>query len=234
MHGGSLHTRNRRVRLFIAVALIVVGGGGMILTWAIRSAKGAPEFASLADAPDSSLAGTVAYLDWERDACLRVVPAAGGPTRTVTCFAGVNAGAGPELSWLDDGRVAVTVYGEWEKIVDVNSGVLVDVPAAQVLQAPPAGPPVNVGQDGRRLRGINDAGRVQIVLEQNGTSRILLDAKGGSTYEIGTPQWSPDARFVLTTDSAARLLVTTLGETPRTRVLATELGGDFAVTSSEF
>jgi len=63
---------------------------------------------------------------------------------------------------------------------------------------------------------------------------VLLDAKGGSTYEIGTPQWSPDETFVLTTDSAARLLVTTLGDTPQTRVLATRLGSGFAVTSAEF
>jgi len=38
---------------------------------------------------------------------------------------------------------------------------------------------------------------------------------------------------VLTTDSAARLLVTTLGDTPQTRVLATQLGSGFAVTSVE-
>lgn len=232
MHGGSLHNNSRRVLLFIAVALVVVGVG-MILFWVIRAAKDAPEFASLADAPDSSLVGTVAFLDWERDACLRVVPAAGGPTRTVTCLTGVNAGGGPELSWLDDARVAVTVYGDWQKIVDVTSGAVTDVPTAQVPQAPPDRRPANVSQDGRRLTGINDDGQVVIVLEQNGTPRILLDAKGGSTYEIGTPQWSPDERFVLTTDSAARLLVTTLGDPPQTRVLATELGGGFAVTTTE-
>jgi hypothetical protein len=61
----------------------------------------------------------------------------------------------------------------------------------------------------------------------------VFDAKGRRNYEIGALRWSPDETFALTTDSAARLLVTTLGDTPRTRVLATELGGPFAVTAYE-
>ncbi len=232
MHGSSLRNKNRRVPLFVGVALVAVVAVGLFGFWAFRHANASPEFASLADAPDTSLHGTVAYLDWERDACLRVVPAAGGPVRTVTCLAGVNGG-GSELGWLDDGRVTVTAYGESQKIIDITSGAVDNVPVVQVPQVAPDRQPVNVSQDGRRLTSINDGGSVQIIVEQNGTTRVLLDAKGGSTYEIGTPQWSPDETFVLTTNSAARLLVTTLGDTPQTRVLASQLGSGFAVTSVE-
>ena len=216
MHGRTLRDKDRRVPLLAAGALVAVVAVGAFLFWALRDTKGTPEFPSLADQPDASLVGTVAYLDWEMNACLRVVPAAGGPIRTVTCLAGVNGGAA-ELGWLDDGRVTVTVYGESQKIIDVTTGAVENVPVAQVPQVAPDRPPVTVSQDGRRLTSTNDGGRVQIIVEQNGTTQVLLDAKGGSTYEIGTPQWSPDETFVLTTDSAARLLVTTLGDTPQTR-----------------
>ena len=232
MHGSTLRKKDRRVPLFVGVALVAVVAVGLFGFWAFRDANATPEFASLSDAPDTSLVGTVAYLDWEMDACLRVVPAAGGPIRTVTCLAGVNGG-GSELGWLDDGHVTVTVYGESQKIIDVTSGAVENVPVAQVPQVAPNRQPMNVSRDGRRLTSINDGGRVQIIDEQNGTTRVLLDVKGGSTYEIDTPQWSPDETFVLTTDSAARLLVTTLGDTPQTRVLATQLGSGFAVTSVE-
>jgi hypothetical protein len=46
---------------------------------------------------------------------------------------------------------------------------------------------------------------------------VLLDAKAGGTSEFRTRQWSADESVVLTTDSAARLPVTTLGDTPQTR-----------------
>lgn len=234
MHGRTLRDKDRRVPLLAAGALVAVVAVGAFLFWALRDTKGTPEFPSLADQPDASLVGTVAYLDWEMNACLRVVPAAGGPVRTVACLTGVNAGTGVDLGWLDDGRVAVTAYGEWQKIVDVTSGAVDDVPAAQVPQLAPDRRPVSVSEDGRRLTSINDGGRVQIVLEEQGETRVLLDTTGGTTYEIGTPRWSPDETFVLTADSAARLLVTTLDDAPVTRVLATELGGGVAVTALEF
>lgn len=94
---------------------------------------------------------------------------------------------------------------------------------------------MNVSSDGRRLSSSKANGRVRITLEDpSGTTRVLLDVNAGSQYGLGTPQWSPDESFALTSDGAARLLVTTLGPTPQTRALATELGGAFAITSQEF
>lgn len=233
MAGSSRRDPGRRVAPFVVAAVVAVVAVAVIAVWILRRATAVPGFASLADAPDATLVGTVAYLDWEMDACLRVVPAAGGATRTVVCLEGVNAGAGAVLDWLDDGRVAVTMYGEWQRIVDVGSGAVVDVPVDQVPSVAPDRRPANVSGDGRRLTATNDGGNAQIVLEEGGSTRVLLDAQGGDTYDIGTPQWSPDETFVITPDSAARLLVTTIGDEPLTRVLATELGGSFAATSSE-
>jgi hypothetical protein len=157
-------------QLLVGVVLVAVVALGLFGFLAFRPANSTPEFESLTDAPDTSLVGTVAYLGWEMGACLRVVPAAGGPIRTVTCRDGVNAGAGPELSWLDDGRVTVTFYGRSQKIIDVASGAVEDAPLARVPQVTPGRQPANISKDGRRLTSINDGGRVQILLAQNGTT----------------------------------------------------------------
>ena len=116
MHGSSLGNKNRRVPLFIGVALVAIVVVGLFGFWAFRQANATPEFTSLADAPDTSLVGTVAYLDWEMDPCLWVVPAAGGPIRTVTCLAGVNAGA-------SGGGRSSSVTSSSATLVSASSGV---------------------------------------------------------------------------------------------------------------
>jgi hypothetical protein len=202
--------------------------------WAFRSANENPSFPKLADAPDQSLHGTVAYLDWKVDACLKVVPMSGTPTKTVTCLKGVNGGAVGDMTWLADGRVQLTQYGEWRKIINVRTAEVEEVSAARVPKTGPATKPVTVSPDGRALASTSKDGRVQLTLDDATGRRILLDAKGGNLYKLGTPNWSPGYAFVLTTDSAARLLLTTLETPSRTRILATELGGAWTATTQNF
>jgi Tol biopolymer transport system component len=108
-----------------------------------------------------------------------------------------------------------------------------DVPAAQVPATAPDTGSGTRSSDGRVLAVENDGGRVRLTMQDAAGLHVLLEAEGGSQYSLGSPRWSPDEAFVLTTDSAARLLVTTLGTSPQTRVLATRLGGGFAVTASQ-
>jgi hypothetical protein len=226
--------RNRRrwwwVVGIVAVAVVGVGAFGF---WAFRSSNKTPSFPALADAPDQSLHGTVAYLDWKVDACLKVVPMSGTPTKTITCLKGVNGGAVSDMTWLADGRVQLTQYGQWRKIINIGSGAVEEIPAAQVPKTGPATKPVTVSPDGRELATTGKGGHVQLTLEDSTGRRVLLDANGGSLYALGTPNWSPDYTLVLTTDGAARLLVTTLETPPTTSILATELGGAWAATSRD-
>jgi hypothetical protein len=71
--------------------------------------------------------------------------------------------------------------------------------------------------------------RTEIVVEDGGAERVLLDVATSDTYGLGDPAWSPDGAYVLTYDEAARLLLTTTSADPTTRVLATQAGGPFAV-----
>lgn len=216
------------------VVLVVLAALGLFGYQAFRRANSVPSFASLAEAPDPSLKGTVAWLDWSTDVCLHVVPSGGGADRRVVCLAEVNGGAIADgIAWRADGRVEITMYGRWQKIVDVHTATVEDVPAAQVPAAAQDTASGTRSSDGRVLAVENDDGRVRLTMQDAAGLHVLLDANGGSQYSLGTPRWSPDEAFVLTTDSAARLLVTTLGTAPQTRVLATHLGGGFAVTASQ-
>lgn len=232
MPHGIAEPRRPRWLLLVGIAAVVAVGVALFGLWAFRSANKNPSFPSLADAPDPSFHGTVAYLDWKRDTCLRVVAMSGAWAKTVSCLKGVN-GSVPELTWLAGGRVQLTQYGDWRKIVDVQTGAVEDVPATEVPKTGQGIKPVTISPDGQKLVTTNMSGHVQVTLEDSSGTRVLLDARGGNLYELGTANWSPDYTFILTTDSAARLLVTTIGTAPTTRVLATELGGSWAATSQE-
>jgi hypothetical protein len=76
-----------------------------------------PEFASLAESPDSSLQGTVAYLA-DQSGCVRIVAAAGQPSKDVLCLPGRDMSKaekegkeiGLQLVWLPDGRLELTMF----------------------------------------------------------------------------------------------------------------------------
>jgi len=75
--------RHRRGVAVIAGAVLLVGvvaAGAFVL---FRSANSAPSFGSLAESPDPSLHGTVAYLDSKYGPCLHVVAAGGTPSKTL-------------------------------------------------------------------------------------------------------------------------------------------------------
>jgi len=63
-----------------AVLVLVLVAAGIGVALFSSPLRPNPEFASLADAPDPSLSGTVAYFD-DESLCVRVVAAAGQPNR---------------------------------------------------------------------------------------------------------------------------------------------------------
>ena len=82
--------RRHRVRVAVAVVVsavalfwVVVGLGMVIYHW--QESRPIPSFASLADHPDRSLSGTVAYYD-SQSGCIRIVAAAGQPSQQVWCL----------------------------------------------------------------------------------------------------------------------------------------------------
>lgn len=204
-----------------------------------RQALPTPSFPSLADAPDASLHGTVAFIseakrdkDPQRQACARVALASGAAARDVYCWP-IDQPAQATAVWTDDGRLLVTSFGEpqsegapepeWAKYVDVATGRVEDVPAdlLGVGAEPSSGPRTN--PEGQRLLLEGGGGDAVIHLFGPGDEqRSLLevtDANPQWSIQAG-PVWSPDFVWVMSWD--AGLLITTTSDTPRTRTLAEE------------
>lgn len=76
-----------------------------------------------------------------------------------------------------------------------------------------------------------DGGTVELRLEDGSGSRVRMTAEGGSQYSVGVRGWSPDGRWVLLSDSAARLLLVTVEEPSTTWVLAQEFQDQAVITS---
>jgi hypothetical protein len=258
--------RPPRQRRWWLIALLVVGVplvlvGALVLAFVLGHAvnnRPIPAFPSLAQRPDDSLHGTVAYFDGA-SRCVRVIAAAGRPGKDVLCVPAFDPKSAaehgkpmpPQLEWLPAGRLVVTgvrmtrspgFVPDWQKIVDVRAGTVHDAPASDVpvqLHKPQR---PTVSPNGERIGVVSDAGtgKVGITLTQGGTTRTLLSAQGPGeyTYGLNSASWSPDWKWILADDG--RLLVVTPSEPSTTRILAqgAETGEEpmysqFAVTADD-
>lgn len=245
--------RRRRRNWFWAAPLALVALIALVWLLLIVAMHGesrpVPSFPSLAANPDSSLQGTVAYTDMQTR-CVRIVAAAGGPSKDVLCLGpwkqnpATAAVIGkemipPQLVWRSDGRLEVTmmlmkpikgkppVYSAgWQKIVDVATGSVQDIPAAQLPPEPyvPAYPSTN--PDGQKLTWSSDGeGRARVVLTGSNGTRTLMSARGPGeyTYALHAVFWAPNWQWIAADDG--RILVITPGSPPLTRVLVDGGGG---------
>jgi hypothetical protein len=224
----------------VVAAVVVVAVAGFFVVRGINAYnKPNPVFPSLADNPDPSLQGTVAYYDVNTK-CVRVVAAAGQPSQDVLCLTEEEAyhptqdAYGPLLAWLPDGRLQVTMllWGErqaeaeaagwWQTIVDVTTGAVEEVPAAEVPNTLPETTEPAPGPSGEHIEVTSAGGRVEIVLIDAVGSRTLLSTEGNPDYWVKVPPtWSPDGRWIVVEDGASEILLITVDDPAVTRVLAT-------------
>jgi hypothetical protein len=198
-----------------------------------------PQFPSLADTPDPTLQGTVAYFA-DATACVRIVAAAGQPSKDVLCLADQDPTeaqkygklVGPQLVWRPDGRLEVTMFRltdppgpsfnpGWQKLVDVRTGVVKAVPAAEVPSEPNLTTQPMASPDGKRITMTSHDGKIKVVLQQATGSRTLLSATGPfETSRLESAFWAPDWRWIAADDG--RILVITTGDPAVTRVHTAE------------
>jgi hypothetical protein len=219
----------------IVIAVLVVGF--LLVRDLIAFGRPAPEFPSLADAPDQSLHGTVAYFAMDEagktqvnSGCVRVVAAAGAPSRDVLCLTDEGDDTGPELAFLPDGRLQVTMYSwptgqdlvvSWRKVVDLRTGETEEVSIVG-LQATPAELGPTVSATGERIATEVRNNQAELVLTgADGASRSLWTAEVSPDYSIAAI-WAPDGEWVLAYDG--RLLVVNPEDPVRIRMLVAQPG----------
>ena len=218
----------------LVLALAAAGIGIALVSQLFRPD---PEFASLADAPDPSLSGTVAYFD-DESLCVRVVAAAGQPNREAYCLEDQAPSAaekegkdvGVDIAWLPDDRLQLTLYRmvndpeavlfapAWRRIVDITTGEIEEVPLAEFADETPARTCVTTSPTGERIVTDSDSGHAVVTLITDSGERTLLDVQGNpETYGINEACWAPNYQWIATNDT--RMLVITTGDTPLTRSL---------------
>ncbi len=267
---------SRRKRWMWVGVLSVIGlAAALVATVAIsfvvfhaKEGRPLPTFPSLAEQPDRSLQGTVAYYA-SGTRCVRIVAAAGQPSKDVLCLPQESTQtwltqgkpAGPQLVWRDDGRLEVTMFRwlpstaapkspppltpGWQKIVDVRTGTVEDVPAAKLPSAPNMTTQPTVGPSGRvSFTSDGATGRVTVTLTDANGSRTLLSVHGPGeyVYSFGPVFWAPNWQWIAASDDG-RILVITPTDPAVTRVLVTGTGGGagggeagpaFAVTTTNY
>ena len=144
---------------------------------------------------------------------------------------------GPQLVWLSGGRLQVTMFRMtppakagavpalhpgWQKIIDVRTGTVEDVPAADVPSQPNRQTHPVVSPSGQRISWTSDNGRVKVMLTGRNGSRTLLSVQGPGeyTYSLGAAFWAPNWQWIAADDG--RILIITTGNPPVTRVLTAE------------
>lgn len=263
--------RRRWIWLVIGLATALVALAALVLGLAVGSlhpneGRALPAFGSLAVQPDRSLHGTVAYYANDTG-CIRLVAAAGQPSKNLWClpdegptWAKLGKPVGPQLVWRSDGRLEVTMFRMtftrpgvkggpglnpgWQKIIDVRTGAIENVPAAQVPSTPNTTTQPTSSPNGERVSYTLSemTGRVTVTLTDRTGTRTLLSAHGPGEYgyRFGPVFWSPNWQWIAASDDG-RILVITPGNPPVTRVLVTGSGGGagggtagpaFAVTSA--
>ncbi len=247
------------------LVVLVVAAVGIVVIRGLDTGE-VPAFPSLLETADPTIKGTVAYVDGNQ--CVSVVAAGGGPSTRLLCLPPIDPKVaevegkpmGPQLVWLPDGRLEVTMVNmdvgpkkgdeppafrpSWQKIVDVRTGAVTDVPESQMPAGLNTSTRPTVSPDGTRVSftSSSDSGHVTVELTSaDGTTRTLLDVDGPGKYVYGLRAafWAPDHSYVLADDG--RILVITLDDPSVTRelVVNANLFGDqpadasFAVTSAD-
>lgn len=231
-------TRSRRwLPWSIVGGVLVLAAAGIGIALVSSLLPPDPQFTSLADAPDPSLSGTVAYFD-DESLCVRVVAAAGQPDREAYCLEDQPVAAaqqegkdvGVDIAWLPDDRLQLTLYRmaaqegppvftpAWRRMVDIRTGTVEEVDPAEFAGQVPTRTCVTTSPAGDRIVTESDSGHAVVTLVTASGERTLLDVQGNpQTYGISEACWAPDFQWIMTNDT--RMLIITTGEPPLTRAL---------------
>jgi hypothetical protein len=232
--------RNRGLIIGLVIAgVALLGVAAVIVLGVLAFNRSVPQFASLTATPDTSLHGTVAYLD-DQSNCVRVISMSGAHSKTIYCIPAQDVKTnlklgkelGPQLVWRDGANLEITMFRMtdppgpnfnpgWQKVVNVQTGQVTDTPAALVPTKPDLMTRPTINAMGDKLVATSDrsSGKISTLLETATQTRELLKAQGPGqyTYGLNSVFWAPDDLTVMADDG--RILVITTADPPVTRVL---------------
>lgn len=209
-----------------------------IAIWAFGIAP-LPDYASLADDPDPSIPGRIAFVRLGERTCLHVVPAGGGQARGLQCSdeeswgRGQVAWFGGPIRWTRDGRIVVQAFGPAGSeaiVIDPQSGrVLERILVEEPLAERPLPGTDDVRSDGAKLLVRRSAGVAALGFSPvDASPREVARVTGPPTYAFWEARWSPDGQWILVRDSNQDLLVVRATEGAPLRLLADRVSGPFA------
>jgi hypothetical protein len=222
--------RRRATILAAGMALLVAA-----VVWGV-GVQPIPDYEALAERPDPSIPGRVAFLRSGERPCVWVVPAAGGEPRLLACTDDAAARGGDWLggpvAWTPEGNVAVQAFGAYGNpvlVFDPDTRRLVEriVADAPLLEGgDPAGGPRG---DGTRIL-VNRSGRTATLglAPVAASPREIARVAGPPGYGFADPRWSPDGEWILVRDTHERLLVVRAREGSAPRILAERSWGPYA------
>lgn len=125
---------------------------------------------------------------------------------------------GAALTWLSNGRLQATNRGQdhWRKVVDLQTRAIEEAPWVK----PPPTASLATGPKGEREgHGVDVRGTLHVTLTSGSGRHELLPVAVPRDYSFDNLAWSPDGRWFMVQDGAARLLIITTGSHPSTRIL---------------
>lgn len=203
----------RRTRIAVGAAFAIVVIVSVVI--AIFGVRRPPEFPLLAERPDPSVAGTIAYVVNEDDGstCVHALDASGETPPVELHCTEMRHGWIEQLVWTRDGDLVINGSGlrgdpvEQEMlIVSYPDGAIIEqttVAAVEHREQPVERP------DGVRVhvRGGTHSGTAAVVAVDDGDERTLAEVETDGRYEFRSARWSPDGAWVLVNDSEGRLLI---------------------------
>ncbi len=217
-------TDSRKVLTSVIASVVVIAVVvGLVLVFAIIPL---PTFASLADEPDASIPGRVAFSQWDNgDLCIWTVDAAGGEEpHEVLCDTDIGF-ADLLPGWTPEGMLLVQEFrGESQafRVIDPETGTTLNrITGDQVdTSRDPVGRDLYTAPDGSEVYTEQDPGSPRVVVQSpTGVEHTLLEVEGPKDYSFNQATWSPDGEWLLVQDSEGRLLILAAQGDPNPRIL---------------
>jgi hypothetical protein len=230
---GAAGPERDRTRAGIAAAGVALAV--CLAIWAFGIAP-LPDYPSLAEQPDPSIHGRVAFVQWHERPCVYVVPARGGPVRRLRCTNedeedGADWFGGP-IAWTRDDRILVQAFspaGNRVLVLDSETGQLLERIEVEQPLAERSSPEARARDDGARLLVDRARGAATLgIAPVDASPREVARVSGPPAYAFWDARWSPDGEWILLRDSNQDLLVVRAREGAPLRLLANRVSGPFS------